>query len=265
MANGLLVRLMRGVYVTAEQQDSFTARAHAALRWAGPTGVLTGESALFVWGVLEEPPTQIQITLPLGTGRSTPKWIHVEYRSVPFETAAWVSMTIARTEPALINAFGRLPVRTRENLVFSAVHQGTISIDVLARALRQVPRVRARRQLERLVAAIAMGDESHLERAGSDTVFISSELKVLLRQHNLRIDGQRYRLDYFDPATRTAFELDGAAFHGNLEQRTKDIARDAILAGAGILTVRFGYGDVMDRPDWCRKVAHAVLQSRQVA
>lgn len=263
--NGTLVRVARGVYVAAEYQDSFAARAHAALRWAGPHGALTGEGALFVWGIVEEPPAQIQVALTRGTGRSAPAWLSVVFATTSFTCVDWMSMQVACPEPALIYAFGRLPPSTRESLVFAAAHRGLISIPTMLDVLDHTPRVRARKELERLVQGIAAGNESHLELVGSERVFTTPELKSLLRQHTMRVDGKTYRADYYDPATRTAIELDGAAYHGDLAVRTRDIARDATLAAHGTLTIRFGYRDVVDRPLWCRRIVIAALQTRLAA
>lgn len=263
--NGSLVRLMKGIYASAEHHQSFAVRAHAALRWAGPKGLLTGQAALFLWGVTGEPPHQIHVALPAGSGRSPCGWVRIVHQSAPMSSAEWMSMAIAQAEPALIHAFGHLPDRERSSIVFAGVRQGIISVPVLVNALQDTPRVKARAALEHIVASIKAGDESHLEIAGTDTVFTTPRLKQLLRQHLLTARGQRFRVDYYDAATRTAFELDGAAFHGNLEQRKGDIARDATLATQGIQTIRFGYVDVMDRPDWCRDIALEVLATRQGA
>lgn len=264
VANGALVRLMKGIYLATEHADSFVVRAHAALRWAGPSGVLTGESALFLWGVTPDPPQEIHVALFAATGRTAPHWIRVTRTEARFDTAEWMSFTIARAEPALVQTYGRLPRSSRETLVFDGVRRGVLLAPKLADVLQGTYRVRARKDLQRVVSAILVGDESHLERKGSATVFATNSLKQLLRQHRIRVDGTSYRLDYYDPETRTAIELDGAAYHGDLKARTRDITRDVTLAAQGILTMRFGYRDVMDRPDWCREKIVQTLRARRV-
>lgn len=260
--NGTLVRVMHGIYVAGQHQDSFAARTHAAMRWAGAGAALTGQAALFLWQVLDEPPLRVQVAMPSGAGRVPPPWIRIVRTLAPHEAASWLSMPVVTAEAALVGCFSQFAGDTREALLFAGVRRGAISIQTLENVLAATPRMRERAELERLVRAISGGDESHLELMGSETVFTTAKLKGLLRQHKVRVDGQRFRLDYYDPATRTAFELDGAAFHGDLAARSRDIARDATLASHGILTVRFGYRDVLDRPEWCRKIATVTLVSR---
>jgi very-short-patch-repair endonuclease len=261
--NGTVVRLLHGIYVAAEHQDSFAARAHAAARWAGPQGALSGEAALFAWGIAPSPPNVVEVALPCGTRRRPPAWIRPLYTTMLGETATWMSMPVARAEPALIACWGRLTPESREAMVFAGVSRGALSLAALRDAVGSTARMTARADLQRVLTAVARGDESHLEMLGSETVFGTAELQRLLRQHVIRAGGRRYRLDYYDPETRTAFELDGAAFHGALEQRTRDIARDATLAAIGVLTVRFGYWDVKDRPKWCRQIVIETLHSRR--
>jgi len=263
LRTGTLVRLMRGVYVAGEHQDSFAARAHAALRWAGSQSALTGEAALFIWGAVDQAPPLIDVTFRSGTGRQTPPWIRVIYTRARFPTAEWQSRALALPEVALIHAFGRIAPNARESLIFTAIGRGHIRVEALREELSRTPRVRGREKLLRIIEAIAAGSESHLERIGSATVFNTAQLRSLLRQHTVRAEGRRHRLDFYDPKTRTAIELDGAAFHGALHQRERDLRRDAVLATQGILTLRFGYHDVVERADWCRKIVIDTLRSRR--
>lgn len=263
LRTGTLVRLMRGVYVAGEHQDSFAARAHAALRWAGPRGALTGEAALFLWRAVDEAPPLIDVTLRSGTGRQAPPWIRIVYTGTPFPTAEWQSLALALPEVALIHAFGRIDPDSRESVVYKAIGHGHVRVAALREEISRTPRVRGREALLRTIKAITAGSESHLERIGSATVFNTAQLQRLLRQHKVRAEGRRHRLDFYDPKTRTAIELDGAAFHGALHQRERDLRRDAVLAAQGILTLRFGYHDVVERPGWCREIVIETLRSRQ--
>lgn len=125
--------------------------------------------------------------------------------------------------------------------------------------------IHGRRALARVIAATADGAESHLETLGLRTVFATQAFSGFLRQHRLRVDGAPYRLDMFDPSTRTAVELDGAEAHGLAAQRVSDVRRDAHLASVGILTLRFTYGDLTARADWCRAMVRKTLAARRVS
>ncbi|HKA68329.1 MAG TPA: hypothetical protein VKG85_04330 [Actinomycetes bacterium] len=58
---------------------------------------------------------------------------------------------------------------------------------------------------------------------------------VLRRQYPLRLGGHTIHLDVFAENGRTNFELDGTAWHGGVEQRERELRRDARHAAMGIL------------------------------
>lgn len=260
--NGLLVRLFHGIYVAGEHRESFAARAHAAARWAGAGGAITGESALFIWGLLDEPPDQIQVALRKRSGRSVPLWVRPSYVTAALPTDEWMATDVVRAENALLHCYWRLPQSERYVLLHAGVSRGVISIQVLTDALNGASRVRARGALERGVAAISAGNVDHPETAVGETVFVAPELKSLLRKHKLTIRGEVHLLDFYDPSTRTAIELDGSSYYGERHARARDIARDAVLAAHGIQTLRFGYRDVTGEPQWCRETVAAALHAR---
>lgn len=262
VSHGDLIKAFAGIYISAEHQDSFAARAHAALRWAGPRASLGGSAALFLWGGLERAPSQIQVIVPHGTGLRPPPWVRLTRAGYPFRTASWQSLALVTADFALIQAYGLMPVRDRDGAVYQCVQRGLLDPQLLSEALDTTPRVRLRSKLRATINAALLGSESVLEQQGADVAFACAELSGLLRQHRVRVAQERYRCDFYDAATRTAIELDGAAYHGNLEARERDIRRDVRLASIGIQTVRFGYRDIMDRPQWCREQLITILHQR---
>ncbi|WP_062212881.1 DUF559 domain-containing protein [Demequina oxidasica] len=260
---GVLIRAFAGIFIAAEHQDSFAARAHAVLRWAGPRAALGGESALFLWGLLDQPPLVIQVIVPHSNGRSTPSWVKMTRITYPVVTAEWHGLAIVTAEVALTQSYGFMAPRSRDTVLFRAVALRLLYLPDLANALRTIPRIRARQALRQAADAAARGSESFLEYQGVRFVFNCSELSHLNQQHWLRVGTKRYRCDFYDAATRTAVELDGAAFHSDKLAHERDIRRDSDLASIGILTVRFGYSDVMQRPEWCRARLIKVLLHRK--
>ncbi len=105
------------------------------------------------------------------------------------------------------------------------------------------------------------GAQSYLEERAVYKVFNTAEFARFVRQHELVIEGNQFFLDMFDPATKTALELDGRDGHLN-EFRQKNITRDCWVATIGIQTLRFSYADLVERPEWCRAVVREVLQVR---
>ncbi|WP_061962722.1 DUF559 domain-containing protein [Demequina aurantiaca] len=261
--NGELVRVFAGVFIANEHQDSFAARAHAVVRWAGPRAALGGESALFLWGMIDTPPPVIQIIVPHSNGRTTPSWVKMTRITYPIRTAEWQGLAIITPEVALTQAYGYMARHTRDTVLLRAVALRLLYLPDLVDALRTIPRIRARQALRQAADAAARGSESFLEYQGVRFVFNCPELSHLIQQHWMRVGTRRYRCDFYDAATRTAVELDGAAFHSDKDAHERDIRRDSDLASIGVLTVRFGYSDVMQRPDWCRARLIEVLRHRK--
>ncbi|MEX0913610.1 MAG: DUF559 domain-containing protein [Demequina sp.] len=259
---GHVVRLFRDTYVAAEHSESFAARARAAIQWLGPPGALAGASALFAFQIVAEPPDVIDLVVPSFTRRDTPPWLRLTRVSYDFPVAWWGECAVALPGFALAQTFGRVAPSRRSTLVFDALHSRALTAAEVWIALDTMPRVRARRQLVRLLTSASAGAESHLEHVGLTTVFNTQEFAGLLRQHVIRTNAQRHRLDMYDPQTRTAVELDGASFHSHVDQRERDLRRDAALARLGILTVRLSYRDIVGRPAWCRATVREVLRAR---
>jgi very-short-patch-repair endonuclease len=115
-----------------------------------------------------------------------------------------------------------------------------------------------------LIARVAAGAESYLEVHGMEEVFVGRRFRNVLRQHVVSTRGGRHWLDMYDAASMTAIELDGATYHAGVKDWQRDLRRDADLAAVGILTLRFSYRDLTERPQWCRAAALDVLRLRSV-
>ncbi|WNM23561.1 endonuclease domain-containing protein [Demequina capsici] len=263
ISSGRVVRLLPDAYVGAEHSDSFLARAHAALLWAGSAAAVSGTSAMFLWGLVESPPSHIEVLLPHPIHLNPPDWLVVRRRVRPPATAHIAGLAVLEPADAIVTGYGRLSPHTRAEPLYRAVRSGLVSPDALADAIRRAPRVAARRELSTRIAAAQAGAESFLEEVGLRSVFNTAEFAGLLPQHRVRCGDQTFRLDLYDPVTRTGIELDGAQFHDGSEARQRDVRRDAALASIGIQTVRFTFADIVQRPAWCRQTLAEVLRARE--
>lgn len=131
----------------------------------------------------------------------------------------------------------------------------------LAAALDARSQLRRGRWLRRVIADLEQGTHSVLEHA---------YLTRVERPHGLP-RGHRQARDQSESGTvfrdvaydkLLVVELDGRAFHDSLTQRDRDLVRDLELAGTGGLTVRLGYGQVLNRSCATAAGVAAVLRQR---
>lgn len=257
-----VVRLLPNAYVAAEHIESWAARSDAALSWAGPGAMLAGRSALFAWTLLAEPPPVVDLTLPQNRHMNPPAWLKIRRATYAINPVSVAGLAAAPISFAIAQGYADMSENERSDAVFGAIARGMTTTQALRHAIAVMPRVRQRRSLDALIAAAEEGAESWLEAHSLRTVFTGQEFDRFVRQHRVVREGRRYRLDMYDPFTRTCIELDSYTWHSREEQRLRDIRRDADLAALGILTVRLASRDLTERPDWCRTIVRDVLMAR---
>lgn len=262
IARGEITRVLPDAYVATVHSRSFVAQVDAALLWAGPTAAVSGPAAMHLWGFLNDAPRHVDIVLPHPTHHQRPDWLRIRRLRWTPPVSRVNGTTVIGPAHALVLGFGKLPTSARSGAVHRAIATRLVTARGLLETLAAVPRVPARRELNRILEAALEGAESFLEEHGLRKVFNTSEFGRFLRQHRVMVDGIEYRLDMFDPSTMTDIELDGDAYHQEPKRRLSDIRRDAHLAEVGIQTVRISYRDLMDRPEWCRSLVRGVLVAR---
>lgn len=263
LSRGDIARLLPNSYVSIEHADSFEARADAALTWAGTGSALTGASACFAWTLTATPPARIDLVVPPSKRLSPPPWLRVI--RAPWVEKARLVGDFRTVFPAIAIADGYCDLTDSERIdaVYGGIARRLVTTRDLRQVLSELPRIRARRSLTSRIEAAERGAESWLEEIGLREVFQAREFGYFLRQHEVTHRDFKYRLDMYDPFTRTCIELDSYAWHSRDKQRLADIRRDAELAALGILTVRLPTQDLTHAPDWCRDVVRRTVAQRR--
>ncbi|MGN9917365.1 DUF559 domain-containing protein [Micromonospora palomenae] len=135
----------------------------------------------------------------------------------------------------------------------------------LGAALGATPRLPARAELRALLAKLDAGCRSPLEIWGHDHVFTGPGMPPFQRQTRIVVGRRTMYLDVWAERERVDFELDGAATHGDRRQRETDLRRDALLATAGILVVRFAHRRLVHETDAVRREVLTILASRRLS
>jgi hypothetical protein len=173
----------------------------------------------------------------------------------------WIN--VVAVERALIESWPMLPPGERRSPSIEAVRRGMTSGASLLGELHSMHTPEGSDEMRSLFALIEAGCRSELELFGHRDVFDSPDLPRAVLQCEVRTEAGRYFLDraYLDELV--GVELDGAAWHGSKEQRERDVRRDAALAAAGWLIVRFTHDRLRREPEVCREELRQILESRR--
>jgi hypothetical protein len=254
---GTWQRLYRGVYATFSGEPSRTAALWAAVLWAGPGAMLSHRTAAEISGLSDKPSSLIHVTVP-----SDRRIAPVAGVAVHYSARAWHAVHPARLPPQtrieetvldLASAAGS--VDDAIGWVTSALGRRLTTQARLLDAAQERAKVRWRPQLTELLSPDAAGIHSLLEYRYHHDVERPHGLPEGTRQAHSRRDGRSEYRDTLYKAYATAVELDGRLAHPAGERWT-DIRRDNAAAGTGIVTLRFGWLDVTERP--CQVAAEVI-------
>jgi very-short-patch-repair endonuclease len=106
--------------------------------------------------------------------------------------------------------------------------------------------------------------DSQLEAAFARLLSMSN-LNGFELHRRVRVAGRSLEVDFAHSDARVAIELDGFAFHGDRTSFERDRRRDADLAVAGWIVLRFTWRDIVERPDAVVAQVRSVLTQRRAA
>ncbi|MDG4810358.1 DUF559 domain-containing protein [Micromonospora sp. WMMD1120] len=240
----------------------------AALAYGGDRAALSRLTALDVWGLRRQPPGEpVHLDLPANSGRRAWPHLVVRHRAGFVAEAPHVVIRggsrVTRLDRTLVDCWPLLPMGDRPSVLIRAVNDRRTTPQRLVAALHEVPRLPDRWALRRLVARLAAGCRSPLEIWGHDHVFTGPGMPIFARQARVRVGTRTIYLDMFAEAERVNIELDGATSHGDPAEREIDLRRDALLATAGIVVVRFSHRRLIADPAQVRQETLTILASRR--
>ena len=255
--------LQRGVYATFSGQPSRDAELWAAVLRAGPQGVLSHQTAAELDGLTSRRSAVIHVQVP-GDARVDPiPGIRIQ-RSERLAEARHPSRTPPRTrieETVLDLTQAAKSIDGAFGWLCQACGSRLTTPEFLLAALAKRPKVRWRGILLSALDDISDGAHSVLEVRYVRDVERPHGLPRARRQARVTRSSGRIYLDNLVKRYRTCIELDGKAAHP-VAERWRDIARDNASAADGMITLRYGWSDVAERP--CQTAAQiaAVLGKR---
>lgn len=237
------MRMHPRVYLVADHELTFDARLHAAMLWAGPVATLSGVGAAWWHGLLPHPPGMIDLTVPQGWKRQSQRGVRVRRRDLaPQDRVEAAGIWVTAAPLTVLEAAAELRPSGAE-LIDRAL-QRRISLDDLRRAhFRNLGRRGSAVSAEQLRAA-ADGATSQAERI---MVGLLRAAGIDGWECGYRIEG--YLADLAFPASHVVVEVDGWAWHTDVERFRHDRRRQNALVLAGWTVLRFTWHDLTIRPD----------------
>ncbi len=254
---GEIVRVCHGVFRAGGAPESFRSRL-----WTGvlaTEGTVAYQTAARLWGVVADEVEQIHLVLPHERRVSTPAGVRLHRVPVPStEVTLRSGLPMTRRSWTVLDLLGRLRWPEATRLADRAVQRGWIRPGDVADRVRRHPGRTGNRQLRALEPFVTDGAAAQSERI----------LHALLRRAGLQ--GWKPNLDVWHhgelvavldvgfPERRVAVEVDGMAFHVDVDSFRRDRSRQNRLVALGWTVLRFTWADLTERPD------HVVATIRQL-
>jgi hypothetical protein len=269
LASGRLVRLHPGWVTLPELAEDWTVRAHAATGYTG--GLLSHMSALAVHRVVDTEVTRLDVTVRVVDRIRTTRWLRVHRSRRPCRIVTARGLATTEVARALVDTWGdahgarvlRGYADVARNAVLRAARERRVTAAEIDEQLTAVPRLPGRAALVELLDDVRVGVQSHLERLGLRAL-VAAGLPPPHLQYEIPLRHGFLHVDAAWPEVKLAVEFDGAAFHADRDAWQRDLRRDAALAAAGWVVLRFSYTDVTERPTFCGAQVTATYRRRAV-
>ena len=252
-------RLDRGVFLTADVEPCFEARAWAGVLIGGDHARIGGLAAARLHGLVDHDPDLVSVLVP-HTSRivARPGWHFVRERAGARRTSSRGAPPRTDVDDTVLDLCAAATPAGCADWVTVAVQRRLTTPRRLARTLQARERHPHRRMLVGLLEEVAQGAQSPLELSYLRDVERAHDLPRGVRQA-VSADRSAVR-DVLYAAYGVVVELDGRLGHTELG-RFRDLGRDNVATLEGLCTLRYGHADLHARPcEVAAQVAAALTQ-----
>lgn len=243
---GRLHRIHRGVYAVGHARLTPDGRRLAAVRAYGRAAVASHRTAAALWGLRRS--GELEVTVP--TGRRPRDGIRPHKSRVlgPGHVDVVRNIPVTSLARTLVDLAEVLPADRLERILDHGGRHEAFDRRVLVAVLDALPGRRGGPALRALLGATSPGaTRSELEEAFL-VLCRRGALPVPRLNVHLALGDGLVEVDALFPHQQVVVELDGAAWHGTARAFHADRRRDAGLAAAGFLTLRYTWQRVTREP-----------------
>ncbi len=248
--SGELLRLTRGVYLAAAAPLTFRARLWAAV--LATDGALARSTAGQLWGLIDPgEDALVHIVVPHARRVVAPAGVLLHRQvTTPQQVVHKSGWPLTSRHSTVLDLLATLPFGQASRLADRAVQRGWLGVDDCERRLRSQPGRPGNGQLRRLAASFGDGAAADSERL----------LHRLLRSAGITGWSANYEvwsrgelvavIDVALPGRRIAIEVDGMAYHVDVDRFRRDRSRQNALVALGWTVLRFTWADLTERPGY---------------
>ena len=242
-------RVAPRVYLAGGHPYSDRARVRAAGLWAGAEGTISGPAAAWWHGMLERAPAEVTVTVPRHLGLRGHPGVAVRRRDLdPADVTQ--SRELRLTSQALTALETAITVPDGSVFLDRAL-QRHVAFDDAYRAYCRNMGARGFARVAALLTAAADRADSAAER-----ILVNLLRRAGVTGWQLGLPFDHWKIDIAFPAVRLAVEIDGWAWHTDVDRFRTDRRKGNALVRAGWTVLRFTWHDLTSRPD------HVVAQIR---
>lgn len=236
----------------------------AALRYAGPSAVLSHRTAAEEWGMLrvEDGPVHVTVPYQCSAVSQLPHVVVHRSRAFAFITVATLPPRTSRVDTVLDLATAESSAREAAVRLVGLATTGGISLTELRRRLAERPAYRYRQALAAALRRMAGGVASVLEDLYALDVEAAHGIPPAQRQVPFEVDGHTLWEDavYDHIGIPLTVRLDGRAYHSHPSVAFRDRRRDNAAELAGRSRLVFGWRDIRENPCGAAREVVTVLR-----
>lgn len=259
-------RLLPGVYLTTSGVPTREQLDVAALLYAGPGSLLTGQAALRAHRLSAPESHLVQVLIPADRRRADRNYVVILRTSrMPRSYACDGPLRLAPEARAVADAARSLrDLSEVRAVVAGAVQKGRCRIEDLAAEVRDGP-IRGSAHLKAVLLEVTEGIRSPAE-GDFRTLIIKSGLPRPLFNPGLYLGGEFLaRPDAWWPDAAVAAEVDSRRWHLGPAEFEQTMRRHARMGAAGIVVLHFAPHQIRTEPDRVvRDIAGALRAGRRL-
>jgi very-short-patch-repair endonuclease len=244
---GHWITLHPGVYLVGRREPDQQASTRAAVAWAGSDAVGSGLTAAWWWGLRDWAPGAAEVTVPRARSPRLTSRVAVRRRNLgPGDLAVLRGLPVTTLPLTVLDAAAALGSDSGRPLVDRALQHRVSFAELHAAYCRSSGR-HGSPWLGQVLRQAADGASSDAERV-LHRLLRGARIDGWVANQLVALSGIEYWIDVAFVGRRLAIEVDGWAWHSDIDRFARDRRRQNALVLAGWTVLRFTWHDLMSRP-----------------